>query len=122
MRALIVDDSRTMRIIIAKIIKELGFETGEAGNGVEALAWVEEHGFPELICVDWNMPEMNGLEFVREARQKPGNDCSQIMMITTESEADNVVAALESGANEYLMKPFTKESVQDKLILLGLTQ
>ena len=121
MRALIIDDSRTMRIIIAKIVRELGFETGEAGHGGEALDWINANGFPELVCCDWNMPEMNGLEFVKAARALPDNDGMQIMMITTESEAENVMAALESGANEYLMKPFTKESIQDKLSLLGLT-
>ncbi len=120
MRALIVDDSRTMRIIISKIVKELGFETGDAGHGGEALDWIANNGFPELVCCDWNMPEMNGLEFVKAARELPGNEAMQIMMITTESEAENVMAALESGANEYLMKPFTKESIQDKMSILGL--
>ena len=121
MRALIIDDSRTMRIIISKIVRELGFETGDAGHGGEALEWISANGFPELVCCDWNMPEMNGLEFVKAARELPGNEVMQIMMITTESEAENVMAALESGANEYLMKPFTKESIQDKLSILGLT-
>ncbi|MEI6713744.1 MAG: response regulator [Verrucomicrobiota bacterium] len=120
MRALIVDDSRTMRMIVGNILQEIGFETGNAANGVEALTWIEQNGFPELACVDWNMPEMNGLEFVREVRQRTGNDVMKIMMITTESEADNVMAALESGANEYLMKPFSKDSVTDKLTLLGV--
>ncbi len=120
MRALILDDSRTMRIIIAKIVRELGFETGEAADGQQGLDWIAENGFPELACCDWNMPEMNGLEFVQAARALPGNEAMQIMMITTESEADNVMTALESGANEYLMKPFTKESIQDKLSMLGL--
>ncbi len=120
MRALIVDDSRTMRMIVGNILQEIGFETGNAGNGLEALTWIEQNGFPELACVDWNMPEMNGLEFVREVRQRSGNEAMKIMMITTESEADNVMAALESGANEYLMKPFSKDSVADKLTLLGV--
>jgi len=120
MRALIIDDSRTMRIIISKIVREIGFETGDAGDGQEGLNWIVENGFPELVCCDWNMPEMNGLEFVQHARALPGNEAMQIMMITTESEADNVMAALEAGANEYLMKPFTKDSIQDKLSILGL--
>ncbi|NBV87708.1 MAG: response regulator [Verrucomicrobia bacterium] len=120
MRALIIDDSRTMRIIISKIVREIGFETGDAGHGQEGLDWIAENGFPELVCCDWNMPEMNGLEFVQHARALPGNEGMQIMMITTESEADNVMAALEAGANEYLMKPFTKESIQEKLSILGL--
>jgi len=109
-----------MRMIVGNILQEIGFETGNAANGVEALTWIEQNGFPELACVDWNMPEMNGLEFVREVRQRTGNDVMKIMMITTESEADNVMAALESGANEYLMKPFSKDSVTDKLTLLGV--
>lgn len=121
MRALIVDDSRTMRMIVGNILREIGFEIGNAGDGLEALKWFDENGHPELACVDWNMPEMNGLELVRELRKRPENERTKILMITTESEAENVAAALESGANEYLMKPFTKEAITEKLALMGLT-
>lgn len=107
-------------MIVGNILQEIGFEIGNAGQGLEAIDWIEQNGFPDLACVDWNMPEMNGLEFVKEIRQRPGNEVMKIMMITTESEAENVMAALESGADEYLMKPFTKDSVSDKLTLLGL--
>jgi two-component system chemotaxis response regulator CheY len=120
MRALIVDDSRTMRMIVGNILRELGFEIGQAADGLEALKWTEENGFPELACVDWNMPEMNGLEFVMAIRQIPGNDFTKIIMITTESDAENVASAMSSGANEYLIKPFTKESISQKLGLMGL--
>jgi two-component system chemotaxis response regulator CheY len=72
------------------------------------------------MCVDWNMPEMNGLEFVQNVRQLPGNESVKIMMITTESDSSNVAAALSSGVNEYIIKPFTKESVSLKLELMGL--
>lgn len=120
MRALIVDDSRTMRMIVGNILHEIGFETGNAAHGLEALEWIQTHGFPEIACVDWNMPEMNGLDFVREVRQRQGHETMKILMITTESEANNVSAALESGANEYLMKPFTKEAVIEKLALMEI--
>ncbi len=120
MRALIVDDSRTMRMIVGNILRELGFEIGQAGDGLEALKWTEDNGFPELACVDWNMPEMNGLEFVIALRNRPGSESTKILMITTESDADNVASAMTSGANEYLIKPFTKDSISQKLGLMGL--
>jgi two-component system chemotaxis response regulator CheY len=120
MRALIVDDSRTMRMIVGNILREIGFQTGEAGDGLDGLKWTETNGMPDLMCVDWNMPEMNGLEFVQNVRQLPGNESVKIMMITTESDSSNVAAALSSGVNEYIIKPFTKESVSLKLELMGL--
>ena len=121
MRALIVDDSRTMRMIVGNILGELGFEIGQAADGLEALKWTEDNGFPELACVDWNMPEMNGLDFVLAIRQRPGNEITKVLMITTESDAENVATAMSSGVNEYLIKPFTKEAISQKLALLGMS-
>jgi two-component system chemotaxis response regulator CheY len=120
MRALIVDDSRAMRTILKGILKGLGFETFEAGHGKEALARLTEVGVPDLALVDWNMPEMNGLEFVQAVRSEAGNAEMRLLMITTETDMGRVTAALEAGANDYLMKPFTKESMLDKLAILGL--
>lgn len=122
MQALIVDDSRTVRMIIGKIVRELGFTTAEAGNGEEALAKLEEIGAPELILVDWNMPGMNGFEFLQAARANPLYNNSQIIMVTTETELGQITKALECGANEYVMKPFTKEVIQEKLAILGMVR
>ena len=120
MKALIVDDSRAMRTILKGILKGLGFETFEAGHGKEGLERLLEVGTPDLALVDWNMPEMNGLEFVKAVRAQEANAEMRLMMITTETDMGRVTAALEAGANDYLMKPFTKESMMDKLAILGL--
>ncbi len=120
MRALIIDDSRTMRMIIGKIVREIGFETTEAGDGQEALKRLAETGTPDLMLVDWNMPGMNGYEFVVAARANPQHSSSRIVMVTTESELSQIAKALDAGANEYVMKPFTKEVLQEKLAILGV--
>ncbi|HET6146319.1 MAG TPA: response regulator [Polyangia bacterium] len=121
MRALIVDDSRTMRRIVGKVVRENGFDTVlEAGNGQEALNHLREcRDAPfALALVDWNMPVMDGLSFVQAARAEGFSELP-IIMITTEGSLEYVTRAMEAGANEYLMKPFTKESLHDKLVLLG---
>lgn len=120
MRALILDDSRTMRMIIGRIIRELGFEIAEAGDGQQGLAKLEEIGAPDLMLVDWNMPEMNGYDFVKAVRANPAYNSAQIVMVTTESELGQITKALEAGANEYVMKPFTKDIIKDKLVILGI--
>ena len=120
-KAMIIDDSRAMRRILGETVRELGFEVSEASNGREALAKLDNMGPPvRLMLVDWNMPEMNGLEFVTRLRQDERFQASLIVMVTTETAIDQMVNALEAGANEYVMKPFTKEIIQDKLRLLGL--
>ena len=122
MRALIVDDSKTMRRIVGKVVKENGFETiVEAENGEEALTRLRDGGTDapvQLALVDWNRPVMDGLSFVKAARAE-GFAELPIIMITTEGSMEYVTRAIEAGANEYLMKPFTKESLRDKLALLG---
>lgn len=122
MRALIVDDSKTMRRIVGKVVKENGFETiVEAENGEEAMTRLRDSGADaplQLALVDWNMPVMDGLSFVKAARAE-GYAELPIIMITTEGSMEYVTRAIEAGANEYLMKPFTKESLRDKLALLG---
>jgi two-component system chemotaxis response regulator CheY len=121
-RALIVDDSRAMRLIVGKVVKANGFETIEAANGQEALLRLRESGdVPvDLALVDWNMPVMDGLSFVSAARAE-GFTTLPIIMITTEGSKEYVTRAIEAGANEYLMKPFTKESLRDKLTILGFS-
>ena len=119
MRALIVDDSKVMRMIVGKIVKANGFETVEAADGQEALGRLRESGPFNLALVDWNMPVMDGLTFVRAVRADEAFADLRLIMVTTESDMGRVTLALEAGANEYLMKPFTKESLSDKLTLLG---
>ena len=120
MRALMIDDSRTVRAIIGKILREVGLEVIEAANGREGLEQLQRAG-AELVLVDWNMPEMDGLEFIRAVRADRAYDAVRIMMVTTETEQEQVIRALDAGANEYLMKPFTVEALNEKLLLLGLT-
>jgi two-component system, chemotaxis family, chemotaxis protein CheY len=126
MKAMVVDDSRTIRRILSGILTELGFEVCQAENGRDALGALDREragGAPvSLALVDWNMPEMNGLEFVQRLRDDSQNADVVAVMVTTETQVDQMVAALEAGANEYVMKPFTRDVIQDKLRLLGLLQ
>lgn len=120
MRVLVVDDSRAIRRIIGEIMKQLGFEVLEAGNGVEALQRLEEQGAPDLVLVDWNMPEMNGLDFIKAVRANPNYSDLPLMMVTTETEMERMALAFMAGVNEYVMKPFDKATILDKLQLLGI--
>ena len=121
MQALIVDDSRAMRQILRGMLKQLGFDVVEAGNGREALQHLEvTQQPPDVVLVDWNMPEMNGLQFVQAVRAEDRLCHLPLMMVTTETEMDQMAAVLAAGANEYLMKPFGKEAIADKLQILGL--
>ena len=120
MRVLIVDDSRAIRRIIGEIMKQLDFVVTEAGNGVEALQRLEELGAPDLVLVDWNMPEMNGLDFIKAVRANPAYSDLPLMMVTTETEMERMALAFMAGVNEYVMKPFDKATILDKLQLLGI--
>ena len=120
MRALVVDDSKAIRRILGQMLESLRFEVQEASNGKEALTIVTGEKPFEVALVDWNMPEMNGYELLCEIRKDSGYDNMRIMMVTTETEMSQVVKALEAGANEYVMKPFTKEMILEKLNLMGL--
>jgi two-component system, chemotaxis family, chemotaxis protein CheY len=120
-KALVVDDSKTIRIILGRILKEFGYEVCEAGNGKEALKVMEtEKAAVNLVLADWNMPEMNGLELLKQLRQDPDLASLKVIMVTTETELDHIVSALEAGANEYVMKPFTKDILREKLELVGI--
>jgi two-component system, chemotaxis family, chemotaxis protein CheY len=120
MRALVIDDSRTVRVIIGSILREMGHDVLEAANGREGLERLRESSAVELILVDWNMPEMNGLDFIKAVRSQSDYDPVRIMMVTTETEQEQLLRALDAGANEYLMKPFTKEILLAKLSLLDV--
>ena len=120
MRVLVVDDSRAMRTMLGRMMGEFGFAILQAGHGREALAVLEAEGRPELILLDWNMPEMNGFEVLTAVRADPRFGDVPIIMVTTETEMGQVARAIEHGASEYIMKPFTKDVLQSKLELLGL--
>ena len=119
-QALVVDDSRAMRAILGKFLRELGFAVEEASSGLEALVKIRKATCPDIVLVDWNMPEMDGCEFLRRIREEDAYRAVPVMMVTTESEMDQVSVALEAGANEYLMKPFDKDALLEKLMLLGV--
>lgn len=120
-KALIVDDSRAVRMILARNLRELGYETGEAADGVEALRLLTADPAVFLLAlVDWNMPEMNGMELLRAVRADASLARLTVIMVTTETEIEHMAAALEAGANEYVMKPFTREILLDKLQLASL--
>jgi two-component system chemotaxis response regulator CheY len=115
-----VDDARTVRLILKRILEEAGFEAVEAENGRDALAWLASGERAQLVFVDWEMPEMNGISFVREVRGNAAFKDVLLVMVTKETRLHNVREALEAGADEYIMKPFTRDVVRDKLQLLGL--
>jgi two-component system chemotaxis response regulator CheY len=119
--ALVVDDSRAMRMILARTLREVGYEVREAANGREALkAIAEEKNAVKLALVDWNMPEINGLELLKQIRANQELNSLKVIMVTTETELDQMTAALEAGADEYVMKPFTKDILLEKLELAGI--
>jgi two-component system chemotaxis response regulator CheY len=121
MKALVVDDSRAMRAILRKILRNVCSEVKEAEHGRSALDVLAGDGAIQLALVDWNMPVMDGLELVKAIRADKRLDSMRIMMVTTETELSQVARALEAGANEYLMKPFDEAAVVEKLTLLGLS-
>ena len=120
MHALVVDDSRAMRSILARLMTGLGFEVSQAGDGAEALSVLEGGVRPDVILVDWNMPVMDGLTFVKSVRARDDLRDISLMMVTTESEQAQIVRALAAGAHEYVIKPFSDEVIAEKLALLGL--
>src|SRR5262245_164574 len=101
MRALVIDDSQTVRLIIGQMLRELGIEVLEAKTGLDGLDQVKRNPDVELMLVDWNMPEMNGLDFIRAVRSQPTFDAVPILMVTSEVQGEQVSQALHAGANEY---------------------
>jgi two-component system chemotaxis response regulator CheY len=120
MRALVIDDSRTVRIIIGQILREVGLEVLEASDGLEALEQLKQNPDVKLMLVDWNMPQMNGFDLVRAVRAQRTYDAVRILMVTSEAQSEQVTRALNAGANEYLMKPFNKDVLVAKLNLLDV--
>jgi two-component system chemotaxis response regulator CheY len=122
MRALVIDDSRATRLSIGLMLGEIGMDVLEAADGVEALEQLKQHPDLELLLVDWNMPRMDGIEFIKKVRANHAHDAVRILMVTSETQKEQVIRALEAGANEYLMKPFTKEVLAAKLSLLDVLE
>ena len=122
MHALIVDDSTTIRMVLAMHLKKFGFDVTEAANGRDGLDRLREMDRADLVLVDWNMPEMDGISFIRAVRAEDDYAGLPLMMVTTNTELAQVSQALEAGANEYIMKPFTRDMLREKLELLGFLQ
>ncbi len=119
--ALVVDDSRAVRMILAKTLRGLGYEVREAADGGEALAVIAaEKTALKLVLADWNMPRVNGLEMLKQVRRDSELDSVAVVMVTTETEMGQMAAALEAGANEYVMKPFTRDILIEKLEMAGI--
>lgn len=116
---LVVDDSRIVRKVARRILEGLGFAVAEAENGAEALALCRSR-LPAGILLDWNMPVMNGIEFLHALRSEFGFAEPRVVFCTTESELDAIQRAIEGGANEYIMKPFDAEIIESKFQQVGL--
>ena len=120
MRALVIDDSRAVRLVIGGFLREMQIEVAEAANGEEGLCRLRELPDVQLVLVDWNMPVLDGLEFLRAVRADRAYDAVRVVMVTTETESEQVARALAAGANDYVMKPFTREVLAAKLALLDV--
>jgi len=120
-RCLIVDDSKVIRMVARKIIQEIGLDTEEASDAYEALESCEQT-MPDVILLDWNMPAMDGIAFLKVLRAKPGGKAPVVVFCTTEDDASHIEEALAAGASDYLMKPFDSESIRAKFMQMGLVE
>jgi two-component system, chemotaxis family, chemotaxis protein CheY len=116
---LVVDDSSVIRKVARRILEGLEFQIAEAENGEEAIAACSRQ-MPDAILLDWNMPKMDGYEFLRALRRLPGGDKPKVVFCTTENDVAHIARALHAGANEYIMKPFDKDIVETKFQEVGL--
>jgi two-component system chemotaxis response regulator CheY len=116
---LVVDDSRVIRKVARRILEDIGYEIAEAADGVEALAWCRA-SMPDAILLDWNMPVMTGIEFLRKLRAEPGGETPVVVFCTVENDLAHIREALDAGANEYIMKPFDGDIISAKLTEAGL--
>jgi two-component system chemotaxis response regulator CheY len=122
MRALVIDDSRAMRMLLKRELVALGFEVSEAGDGNEALTRLAELGPVDVVLVDWTMPGMDGMTFVHQIRSDPAYEEMRVVMITSESDPAQIFHALMAGVDEYATKPITREALSEKLGLVGLVE
>ncbi len=118
-RCLVVDDSRVIRRVAAKIVQDLGFSAAEAANGQEALAACAE-GVPDVVLLEWDMAHITGPELTRALRALPGGRAAKVVFCTSRNELADVRSAITAGADEYIMKPFDSEIVASKFLILGL--
>ncbi len=116
---LVVDDSKMIRRVAGRILKELSFETQEAANGQEALDKCRS-AMPDAILLDWNMPVMDGLSFLKTLRKEPKGGMPVVVFCTAERSVDKIAEALSAGANEYVMKPFDSDIIESKFFMAGL--
>ena len=116
---LVVDDSSVIRKVARRILEGMQFNIVEAEDGQQALDQCR-HTMPEAILLDWNMPVMDGYEFLKALRRLPGGDAPKVVFCTTENDVVHIARALHAGANEYIMKPFDKEIVEAKFQEVGL--
>lgn len=116
---LIVDDSRMVRRVAGRIIRELDFELAEAENGQEAIEQCRMK-MPDAILLDWKMPIMDGLSFIKRLRKEPDGDIPVVVFCTAERDVHKIAEALDAGANEYVMKPFDSDIIQSKFFEAGL--
>lgn len=118
---LVVDDSRVIRKVARRILEELEFEVAEAADGRLALEHCAQ-SMPDVVLLDWNMPVMDGLEFLKGLRASPGGDRPKVVFCTTVSDVEHIRLALEAGADEYIMKPFDSDIVRSKFAQLGIIE
>jgi two-component system chemotaxis response regulator CheY len=116
---LVVDDSRVIRKIAGRILEELGYQVAEAGDGAEAMAWCKSE-MPDAVLLDWNMPVMGGLDFLRELRAQPNGAAPVVVLCTVHNEPHQIEEALAAGADEYIMKPFDGDIIAAKFAEAGL--
>ena len=115
---LVVDDSRVIRKVARRILEDLGFEVAEAGDGADALSWCRTT-MPDAILLDWNMPGMDGLSFLRQLRQEPSGGAPRVVFCSVENDLERIRLALDEGADEFIMKPFDGDIVASKLAMCG---
>lgn len=116
---LVVDDSRVVRKVARKILEELSFDCSEAEDGRQAIDACTR-AMPDAILLDWNMPVMNGIEFLKRLRKMTGGEQPKVVFCTTENDLAHIREALSAGANEYIMKPFDSDIIQTKFAQVGL--
>lgn len=118
-QCLVVDDSRVIRKVARRILEDLAFRIEEAADGKEALACCRAT-MPDAILLDWNMPVMSGIDFLRALRAEPGGQRPVVVFCTTENDIEHITEAINAGANEYVMKPFDGDIIQSKFAEVGL--